>query len=348
MLKFNRQFTVLLFLLLLLFACDATKNLSNQALEQQALTAKENGEWFKAAQLFETLYQRKPTDEKANYEAGTNFLKANNAQKGLTILQKFDRTYENKSAKFNGRLARLAKAYYKTEQFMEVAKMIENYDYPLMYRGLAREHLKSLIQLQDEEALAKYFYHYQKSGIYDDKGKKTNAGFLYRAICNEYLLMDNPALLDFYARRYAAWAQPRSSKDQRNVAIATVYQKDYTTAIEKLSTAIATEDSPRHQLELIGLLGVCYAKLGQPEAAKQTLEKINAFPALPPRHDAFGAKFYHQARVEVALGNKETAIQSLKKALANKAEFWSNRFTEDGLLKGLFGEADFKDLVGGY
>lgn len=345
MTAYNRPLSLLIIPILLCFSCNSTKKLSDQTLEQHAITAKENGEWQKAAELFEVLCNRQPTNEKANYEAGTNYLKANYPKKGLAILKNYDQQYEDKTAKFNGRLARLAKAHYKTGQFREVARIVENYHYPVMYRGLAREHLKSLIQLRDDEALAKYFYHYRKQGIYDDKGKKTNAGFLYRAICNELMLMGNTDLLDFYAKRYVDWAEGRGPKDKRNLAIATFYQAKYSLAMEHLKRAIEEEDSPRHQLELIGLLGICYAKLEQPARAKIQLVKINSFPALPARHDAFGAKFYHQARVEAALGQKEAAIQSLKQAIENKAEFWSNRFKEDGLLKELFGEVEFEKLV---
>ncbi len=329
-------------------ACHSTKKLSDEVIEQQAHTAKQNGEWLQAAQLFETIYQRNPTNEQANYEAGTHYLKANQLQKGLMILKEFDRQDENKAADFNGRIARLAKAYNKTGQYAAVQDLVDQYDYPKMYRGLAREHLKALIQLQEREALAHAFSQYQQSGIYDDKGKATNLGFLYRAICNELLLVGNQDLLAEYAAAYTSWATERLPKDKRNWAIATFYQQRYSTAISPLQEAIAQEDTPRHQLELIGLLGICYAKEKKLTLAHCQLLKINSFPALPLRHDAFGALFYHQARIELALGQSATAIQSLQKALTHKAEFWSNRFVEDGLLKDLFGQDGFERLVKGH
>ena len=328
----------------LLLACQTTKKDSNEIIEQ-ATTAKKNGEWLQAAQLFEQRYQRSPENEAANYEAGTNYLKANHLQKGLQILKHFDRQYESKDQEWNGRLARLAKAYYKTEQYTEVQKIVEQYAYPKMYRGLAREHVKSLIQLNKTEALANYFLQYQETGIYDDKGKSTNLGFLYRAICNELLLVGKLDLLRKYAAEYATWAEQRLPKDKLNWAIASFYFQSYGQAIPHLQAAIDQEKSGRHQLELIGLLGICYAKENRLAAVQQQVDKIKTFPTLPPRHDAFGATSYHQARIEVALGRQEEAIQSLQQALNDKAEFWSNRFKEDGLLKELFGRVDFEGLV---
>ena len=170
-------------------------------------------------------------------------------------------------------------------------------------------------------------------------------GFLYRAICNELLLIDDMDLLATYADQYHKRAIKRLPKDQRNAAFALLYQQDYAKAKAQLQTAIATEKSARHKMELIGLLGVCYAKNQAVGKAIAQIQTIHSMDDLPPRHDAFGAKHYHQARIEVALDQSVNAIQSLKKALANNAEFWSNRFKEDGLLKDLFEKREFELLT---
>ena len=239
----------------------------------------------------------------------------------------------------------LLKPIIKSETMKKVEDLVKNYDYPKMYRGLAREHLKALIQLNKTSDLSTYFMTYQEIGIYDDKGKKTNTHFLYRAICNELLLVGNPNLLSVYAKKYRDWTNNRQAKDKRNLALSIFYQQDYKQAIISLKEAIVVEKSPRHLMELEGLLGVCYAKNNELVKAIAQIKKIHSLEDLSMRHDAFGAKFYHQARIEVALNQKENAINSLKKALAAKAEFWSNRFKEDGLMKDLFGHARFELLV---
>ena len=157
--------------------------------------------------------------------------------------------------------------------------------------------------------------------------------------------MDNEELLSAYATKYKDWVHQHRPKDKRNLAIAIFYQQDYPQAISRLKDAIAVEDSPRHQMELAGLLGVGYAKNKELKKAKTQIKKIQEMGDLPARHDAFGAKYYHQARIEVALGQQEKAIISLEKAVDNKAAFWSNRFTEDGLMKGLFGMDGFEKLI---
>jgi len=323
----------------------SSPNTTSKNLHPLAATASKKGAWLKAAQLYEELYQQAPSNESLNYEAGTNYLKANHPYKALMLLTNFDKKHQDKSTEFNGRMARIAKAYYQLRQYHAILQLVENYKYPKMYRGLAREHLKALIQLERPNLLAQHFVNYQKNGIYDDKGKSTNMGFLFRAICNELLLTDNLDLLGVYANQYSAWANKRLAKDKRNAAFATFYQQNYLLAIDPIKTAIATEKSARHLLELTGLLGVCYAKNQAIGKAIAQIQQIQAMPDLPPRHDAFGAKFYHQARIEVALKQTDNAINSLKKAIANKAEFWSNRFKEDGLMKALFGHADFETLV---
>ncbi len=314
-------------------------------LHQLATTARKKGAWLKAAQLYEEIYQQDRSNEQANYETGTNYLKANYPHKALAILTSFDKKYQDKAAEFNGRIARIAKAHYQLKQYPTILQLVEEYNYPKMYRGLAREHLKALIQLKRPDLLAQHFTNYQKIRIYDDKGKSTNMGFLYRAICNELLLTNQLELLGIYANQYSNWATKRVPKDKRNTAFSAFYQQNYLQAIDQIKAAIAAEKSARHLMELEGLLGVCYAKnkdLGKAIAQIQTIQTMDD---LPPRHDAFGAKFYHQARIEIALKQTDNAITSLTKGLANKAEFWSNRFKEDGLMRDLFEENDFKILV---
>lgn len=326
-------------------APKTTPPTTTKNLHQLATTASKKGTWLKAAQLYEEIYQQDLSNERANYETGTNYLKANYPHKALAILTSFDKKYQDKSAEFNGRIARIAKAYYQLRQHHAILQLVADYNYPKMYRGLAREHLKALIQLERQGVLAKQFTNYQQTRIYDDKGKSTNIGFLYRAICNELLLTNQLELLEIYANQYSGWATKRLTTDKRNAAFAAFYQQNYPPAIDKIKAAIAVEKSMRHLMELEGLLGICYAKNQDLGKAIAQIQKIQAMNDLLPRHDAFGAKFYHQARIEVALKQTDNAITSLKKGLANKAEFWSNRFKEDGLMRELFEENGFKMLV---
>ena len=331
-----------------LITCDANPS-KTKSIDEAAITAaakaSQNGEWLEAAKLYEELYLQALDEEEWNYQAGTNYLRANKPNKALEILNNFKETNQVTKKDFNGRIARIAKAYYKIGDFKKVESVVENYSYPKMYRGLAREHLKALIQTDKIENLAVSFKKYQQIGIYDDKGKKTNSGFLFRAICNELLIVGNTNLLANYAAEYAQWVEQQRPTDKRNLAIAHFYQQNYPQAITSLKEAIVVEDSPRHLMDLAGLLGVSYARNKEFEKAAAQIQHIQSMKTLPNRHDAFGAKWYHQARIELALNQKEKAILMLKKAVAAKAVFWSNRFKEDGLMKGLFGNADFKQLV---
>ena len=344
-----RYSSILLSLVLILSCSPQQKEgvsiKTDHSTEQLAKAASKSGEWLKAAQLFEQLYQKDPNNEGWNYETGTNYLKANYPQKALEILNHFKIKKENESKAFNGRIARIAKAHYQIGAYQNIETLVKNYDYPKMYRGLAREHLKALIQLNKPTDLQTSFSIYQKEKIYDDKGKSTNMGFLYRAICNELLIVGNTELLKEYADNYYNWAITRQEKDKRNLAIATFYLQDYKKAIPVINEAISVEQSARHRMELVGLLGICYAKNRDFEKAEQQIEKIQTFDTLPNRHDAFGATFYHQARIEIALNRPENAIQFLKNAIAKKAEFWSNRFKEDGLLIDLFDNTAFQKLI---
>lgn len=335
----------ILFLVYLLIGCTSSPNETN--LEHKTLIATEKGDWKKAAELSEQWYNLNPNNEEANYQAATNYLRLNSPNKAITILNNFKNSGEKLNAVVGKREARLAKAYYMTDQYSKVLEVVKNYSYPKMYRGLAREHLKALIQLEKFEELNQQMEVYQQSGIFRENGKTTGIDFLFRAICNELVLSNDEIQLERYVEKYKWWLEQSEKRmeDFRNQAYAAFYHNDYDGTIFFLEKAIAQESSPRHLIELNMLLGVSFARIGQYEKAATQIDEIISIENPSPRHDAFGAKLYNQARIEVAIGEKEKAVESLKKALLANAEFWSYKFKEDSFLKSLFGDPSFEKLV---
>ncbi len=335
----------ILLLVYLLFGCTSSPNETN--LEHETLFATEKGDWKKAAELSEQWYNLNPNNAEANYQAATNYLRLNFPNKAITILNNFKNSGEKLNAVVGKREARLAKAYYMNGQYSKVLEVVKNYSYSKMYRGLAREHLKALIQLRKFEELNQQMEVYQQSGIFRENGETTGTDFLFRAICNELVLINDEIQLERYVEKYKLWLgqSEKRIEDFRNQAYAAFYHNNYDGAIVFLEKAIAQESSPRHLIELNMLLGVSFARLGQYEKAAIQIDKIISIEKPSPRHDAFGAKPYNQARIEIALGEKEKAAESLKKALLANAEFWSYKFKEDSFLKSLFGNPTFEKLV---
>ena len=315
-------------------------------LPENAMVVTKSGNWKKAAELSEKWYQKYPKDAEANYQAATNYLKQNSPTKALQILNSFQPSNKYFQKEISWREARLAKAYYMTGQFHKVLEVVKNYSFPKAYRGLAREHLKALIQLRQFDELKKQLGIYQQKGIFRKNGKTTNTDFLFRAICNELVLVENKNQLEYYAQTFQQWIhEDEDTRPSRNLPFANFYLKNYDRAIELLEKSILEEKSPRHLMELQMLLGVCFAKKGNEEKANLQIEKIRAMEKLPNRHDAFGAKYYHQARIELAMKKKTEALKSLNQALDNKAEFWSYKFREDSFLIDLFEDKSFQKMI---
>ena len=335
----------ILFLVYLLIGCTSSPNETN--LEQEAIIATEKGDWKKAAELSEKWYNMNSNNAEANYQAATNYLRLNFPNKAITILNDFKNSDIKSDAAVGKREARLAKAYFMTGQYSKVLDVVKNYTYPKMYRGLAREHLKTLIQLEKFEELNQQLEGYQQSGIFRENGKATEMDFLFRAICNEMVLVNDKIQLERYVEKYKWWLGQSEKwiEDFSNQAYAAFYHHNYEGAIFFLEKAIGQEHSPRHLIELNMLLGVSFVRLGQYEKAEIQIDKIISIENPPPRHDAFGAKFYNQARIEAAMGKKDKAVESLKKALQANAEFWSYKFKEDSFLKYLFGDSAFEELL---
>lgn len=328
----------------LLISCSSSVDETD--LSTEALFASKNGNWKIAAELSEKWYQANPKDAEANYQAATNYLKLNAPTKALQVLNSFQPHDKYFQKEINWREARLAKAYYMTGQINKILEVVQAYPFPKTYRGLAREHLKALIQLGEFEELKKQIIIYQEKGIYRKNGKTTNTDFLFRAICNELILVDNQNQLEHFAQMFQQWIhENKNTRSLRNLPFAKFYLKNYDEAIEILGKSILEEKSPRHLMELQMLLGVCYAKKGNEGKANLQIEKIKAMKKLPDRHDAFGAKHYHQARIELAMNKKKEALDALKQALDNKAEFWSYKFREDSFLMDLFEHPSFQKMA---
>ena len=335
----------ILFLISLFIGC--TNSIDKTNIEKEALLATEKGEWKKAAELSEQWFQINPKNAEANYQAATNHLRLNFPNKSITILNSFKNADKEPKEEVGKREARLAKGYFMTGQYSKVMEVVKDYTYPKMYRGLAREHLKALIQLGKFKELNHQLETYQKSGIFRENGKPTAMDFLFRAICNELVLVNAEIQLEQYVQKYKLWIgqTEKRIKNFRNQAYAAFYHHNFDGAIFFLEKAIQEEKSPRHLIELNMLLGVSFARLGKFEKAKNQIKEINLIENPPPRHDVFGAKFYNQARIEAAIGEKEKAMESLKKALEANAEFWSYKFKEDSLLNSLIGFPLFDELV---
>ena len=225
---------------------------------------------------------------------------------------------------------------------------IRDRDYPFLkiYRGLAREHLKALIQLGQFDELKKHLDIYQRKGIFRKNGKTTNTDFLFRAVCNEMVLIGNNTQLELYAQIFQQWIhENKDTRPLRNLPFVKFYLKNYDEAIELLKKSILEEKSSRHLMELHMLLGVCFAKKGNIEKANLQIQRIGTMEELPNRHDAFGAKYYHQARIKLAMKKEKEALNALNQALANKAEFWSYKFQEDSFLIDLFEHLSFQNMV---
>ena len=343
--NFN-SFYIFSFLFLLFFSQSCSEHQSVENLKQKIALANEKGQWQEAVNLAEIWFQKDQSNYEANYEAATNYLRLNFPTKSLQILNQFKNTPNLSKKAVNWREARIAKAYYMTGQFEKVLEVVANYDSPKMYRGLAREHLKALIQLGDFETLSQQLDIYQQKGIFRKNEKTTNTDFLFRAVCNELFLIKNESELKSYALKFQQWIKEKEDKNSsRNLPLIAYYLKNYNVATSLLEKSILEEKSPRHLMELNMLLGVCFAKKENFAKAKNQIERIHAIDKLATRHDAFGAKFYQQARIETAMKKNADAIHSLKKALSHHAEFWSYKFKEDGFLKNLFEDASFKQLA---
>ena len=154
------------------------------------------------------------------------------------------------------------------------------------------------------------------------------------------------AWISFLSRRYGdALAQARQALEMdERFGLAYTYlaqtytaQGHYEQASEALRASIAYSRDTRDQRHR-GLLGLGFARTGQAEAARRTIDEIRALA----QHQH--ATSYSEALVRVGLGENEKAIGLLEHA-ADQRYPWAIHFNVDPLLDPLRGDPRFEALL---
>ncbi|MEM1119326.1 MAG: adenylate/guanylate cyclase domain-containing protein [Bacteroidota bacterium] len=312
-----------------------------EKLRLESLMAAGNWETLKSAELNEKRFRMDPSDETANYNAASRYLQANYPLKTISLITEMEDPYRDKEEQVSWHEERLAFAYNRTGQPKKALEVAATYTYPKMYVRLVNAQLKAFIMLDSTDAFVRAFNKYVAMDLYRQNGNVATAGQLYESTCNDLLIANQNDLLQEIATRFQQWAVAENKTEDQ--ARAYFYLKEYQQVIDILENQpIDTFPTPL-TLRRMSLLGVVYALNGNPQKSKAQNKKIKAIRS-PIRHwEAF--QYYYIAPIEAALGNKEKAMNALKKSRALKMAFWNYFFQEDALLQPLFGYAPFEELV---
>ena len=309
-------------------------------------------EILKVAQIAEKRYKLDPNSSGDNWNAGTFYFYANYPQKAVELLSGWDGWNYNKEqieqigvSLWEGWIAA---AYIQLGEYDKALETIDHYFAPKMYVLSAGKHLQALIYLDSLDTFHQQFEIYKQVGVYGNGGEKYSFDQIYLWTCRTLYLIGKHKILKEHALKYIKWSEQQedAKKFTRNRMEVYSLLGEYDLVITFLEKEILTEISAEQSLWYHTLLGYCYAKKNNPQKAQAQIEKVLSIKDAytNARVIIYTSNHYFKARIETALGQKEQAVQSFKKAIEENTPF-PFRFKEDPFLKPLFGYPPFEELV---
>jgi tetratricopeptide (TPR) repeat protein len=177
--------------------------------------------------------------------------------------------------------------------------------------------------------------------IYQEKSEHpepTNPLQWYLMICSRWV--DRHYAEGIKINRRAMELYPVGADNYLRFARCFVAKGDYLEGIQAIQKAQEFEIKQ----ELVALLGYAYARMGQTDKAKETLQELFKLGRIQRYQE-----YYFVARVYAALGDKEKALENLEKAEEDKSEYlimadWGGLRT-DLAWDDLQNERRFKELL---
>lgn len=261
----------------------------------------------------------------------------NKPQKALDyLLTKFKSGYEyGNCPSCQWPLARMSDAYLRLGKYESVLSLVDSLKEPLIDAQTAYMHLRALIRLGMEEELAKKLAFYKNQDL---KWHNTHQpADLYKIVCREYYMLNQPQKVDKYAQEFFQLTPPNATYPTLNYDVGQVYflQGNYQKALASFKK-MDIENKAR-----LSWMGVCYALVNNKIEALKCIEDI---PLYGDKNDK-GYNAYYQARVYLALGNQEKAVELLQKSIDDGRLYTWSLYKYDPFLRQLFGYPPFEELV---
>ncbi|MFD2535563.1 tetratricopeptide repeat protein [Gelatiniphilus marinus] len=178
--------------------------------------------------------------------------------------------------------------------------------------------------------LEKYLSHYALTASNEDMD------YLNVFTGMQFLNANQKSEADTYFNKVISNSNATTAKP--NLAKAYYYKGDYTNAEDLYKSLHETEP---HNIEYLVLLAISYFKNGHSEAAKTHIEKLNGLRT----NYQFGAIDYGWAQYHASMGDKDKAIEFLKKSVAQGFNYTPTTFQHDYHFKTIKNTPEFINQI---
>ena len=307
----------------------------------------------KAAEVCEKMFGMDVSDATANYNAGNFYLRANMPLKSIEITNKLEDQYRDFNDDLTWIEPRKAEAYYMAGKYQEAIDVANTYAFPKMSIAVANIHLRSLVRLDSLNSLDGILEEYLQNGVYNGVGVEESGIDLIASVCKEAFLLDKVDLLNEFVKKLEA--QNIENKETSfdfdyNNAMILFYKNDFVSALSHLEKLESVNKSRFEFFKSSSLKGWLYAQLGNREKALEILDELkkmeNEILSEPSPSVVFAAMSnYVQATIYLGLDQADETLKNLETAI--KMGLWFNPvfWQYDELMKPLFGNPEFQELV---
>ena len=301
--------------------------------------------WLEAADLNEQLYSMDSSYGSANYNASRYYLGGNYPQKAVDLLEGFDQRFRDMETEWSWREARHAEAYFRLKQYDRVIQLAENYPFKKIFSSVAGLHLRALIKVGKIEQMKHEFQQYVRKGVINFGGTPASKYELLEPICLEVLLNNDTVQLGSYVEMFGQMNKADVPEGDYFYfkGLAAFCRGDMKESLRHWRQEKRNPNSSYRFIDHLSRLGFLHAKFENTVLAHQIIEKL----ANVPVHNVFrGFNIYGQARIFMALNQKNKALQTLQHAIENGMAFLPYGIWEsDIFLMPLFDDPSFQEMV---
>ena len=304
----------------------------------EGLRARLNGDFEKSATLGWELYEKYHLEQGARM-AISHFRANNYLRETINKYRLFKPVELKPEESFQGQipLGEVFESFSNLGQHDSVLAWISNMQYPVLDGEIALVHLKALVHLNKMDEVKKYIEKYRNMNL-EGHGYWATSQPSWR-VCTELYLLDRKDELIEHLNllEKAALDDPKSIYYYYHQGVVAFMRGDYSKAYEFAMLHYTKSTLGDFFTEFPG---VCLAKMGKPEKAREWIGEISKKGSTYP-----GQLSYAIGVIKANLGEPEEAVKYLRKAFKEGFDFDFLCFREDFQLKELFNYQPFIEFT---
>lgn len=270
-----------------------------ESLRLQSTEHLNRGEFLKAAQVYEKMFEIDSTNRDAYHNIGLINLRENYPNKLIRFYESYDPANFNEEGKRNRMTDYLTLAYFRSGHYQKVCRLANSHYRPGISDNIIGAQIRALVRLDSLDRIDHYLNFYKKQ---EDPNTIKR---LYRDLCEALFVTGKHELKRHYAQEMIEIVEGESNPNPELLARAYFFRENYDKAIEILENDFTnTPDAFESRDWYWGNIGSLALLNGDTTKAKKMLNNIQ-------EEEGF---YYQKAKLFIQFGEFDKAVATLKKS----------------------------------